>query len=193
MFRDSIASVLGNRPDIEVVATAATGAQTLAALAAHLPDVVVVDYGLPDINGIEIVRRACRARPELRAILLSGTEAGPGLIRLGVLAGCSGVLQKSHALALLAAAIDLAANGAAVTTREALSALAGASESPDVLTGRQIEVLALAAEGYGTKEIAKYLGVSNDSVRNNLQRSLTKLGAHSRLEAVNLARRLGLI
>jgi DNA-binding NarL/FixJ family response regulator len=193
MFGDPVAGALRARHDIEVLVTTATGAAALAALAEHEVDVLVVDYGLPDLNGIEVVRRARRRDATLGALLLTGAAPGVGLVRLAVQGGCCGVLDKTRAISDLASSIQLAARGGAVITTEALRALANTGSSADALTARQLEVLALVAEGYGTKEIAKQLDLSRDSIRNSLQRALVKLGAHSRLEAVIIARRLGIV
>jgi DNA-binding NarL/FixJ family response regulator len=194
MLRESVARLLAAQWGLDVVATAATGIEAIALAGELRPDVLLVDYGLPDINGVEVIRQVTSADPAVRAVLFTGLWLSHELVAAAIYAGCSRIFEKTRLVAELAETIRRAATDEVLVQRAQLVALArGGTASAIALSPREGEILALVAEGRGTKDIASLLGLSLNSVRNHVQRLLVKLDAHSKLEAVVNARRRGLL
>jgi DNA-binding NarL/FixJ family response regulator len=196
MVAESFRHVLDFEDDIEVVATAGTAAAGVAAAATHMPDVVLMDYALPDESGIEAAKRIRSQLPGVKTVLLTSSEPDttlPGALE----AGCAGYLQKSGALAKLAPAIRAVASGEiAIAAADLGRLVAGSGRSArgvGALTPREREILVLLAEGLTNKAIAERLSLSVHTVRTHVQTVLAKLGAHSKLEAVAVARKGGLL
>jgi DNA-binding NarL/FixJ family response regulator len=194
MVRDSLARMLSEEADLEVVGVAATGGEAIALTGELHPDVVIIDYILPDKTGIDVIRQLTSTDSALRAVLITGSGNSQELAAAAIYAGCSGIVEKTRALPELADSVRRAVRDEVLVQREQLVELAtGRVAASTQLTPREHEVLALVAEGRGTKDIAASLGLSVNSVRNLVQRLLVKLDAHSKLEAVVNARRRGIL
>ena len=193
-----LAAVLGAEPDIEVVAIASSVAMVLEVAERLRPDVVLMDYELPDGDGVTATRILKGAHPEVKVLMLTSYSDEQVLVS-AVEAGCSGYLTKHDGSHALANGVRLAASGEAVVTPSLLSKIlprlsrTDHSTGPTELTAREHEVLELLADGLATTVIAERLYLSVNTVRNHAQNILTKLGVHSRLEAVSVAVRAGLI
>ncbi|RZQ60514.1 response regulator [Amycolatopsis suaedae] len=195
MVADAIALALERSPDVEVVAKARTLSVALDDARRCKPDVVLLDRRLPDGDGIGAIGRF---QPlGARVLVLTGEATTPMAIRVAE-AGGAGLLLKSSGLDRLETAVRQVADGDAVFDPGLLSGvLAGltgrgtAVTTP--LTAREHETLQLMVEGVATGEIGERLGVARNTARNHVQRVLVKLGARSKLEAVAIARREGLI
>ncbi|HEV8064979.1 MAG TPA: response regulator transcription factor, partial [Acidimicrobiales bacterium] len=98
MMRESIARLLSDRHDMVVVGLAGTGVEAIALAAEQTPDVVVVDYMLPDMNGIDVVRQLTKARPDIRTVLLTGSANTQELVTAAIYAGCSTIVEKTRAV-----------------------------------------------------------------------------------------------
>jgi two-component system response regulator DevR len=196
MFVESVARLLGGE-GIEVVGTASTGEDGLRR-AEELPvDVAVIDYRLPDTDGVSLARRIHAVRPAVKLLILTGAEEGSVLID-AIEAGCSGFLTKDKAFKELLVAVRTAYAGDAYIPQELLSGLLPRLSRTyrglgTDLTQREREVLSLVAEGLSNQAIADRLVLSINTVRNHVQSLLNKLGAHSKLEAVAIATREGLL
>lgn len=191
--------LLRDEPDIAVVGVASTADDGLSLAKDHQPEVVIMDYELPDFDGVAAARLFLESSPAAHVVLLTGVGSDDILVA-AIEAGCSGYLEKTDAFAELARAVRLAATGEIVLPDGQLARiLPRLTRGPDTrrrpgdLTVREREVLTLIAEGLGNKAIAVRLGLRLNTVRNHVQRLLLKLDAHSKLEAVALASRQGLL
>ena len=193
MVADSFRRLLSTCEDIEVVGIAGTATAGSAAAVDLQPDVALIDFKLPDANGAELAKRIRASVPGTRVLMLTGSD-DPRALEATFEAGCVGYLEKTAAVDRLPAAIRAAAEGEVVIAPAHLERLRRRKEvAPGLLTPREIETLRLMAEGLSNQVVAERLFVSLNTVRSHTQTILEKLGAHSKLEAVVLARRLGLL
>jgi DNA-binding NarL/FixJ family response regulator len=207
LVRESLGTLLGLLPGIDLVASASDGEEALALAEAHNPDVVLMDLRMPRLDGIEATRRLRERRPDVRVIALT-TYADDESVLGALRAGARGYLTKDASSddirnAILTVAAGEAALDPAVQ-HHVVAALAGdtgpsgvasadaASELPDDLTPREAEVLALIAEGLTNAEIAERLFVSPTTVKSHINHLFTKAGLRDRAQAVNYAYRTGI-
>jgi DNA-binding NarL/FixJ family response regulator len=197
MFAESLARLLSDEPDIDVVATEGDGTAGLAAVERYAPRVVLLDNQLPGRAGVEVARDIRASRPDTMVVMLTGALDDRVLVA-AIDAGCSGFLTKGHASAAVADAVRSAAQGDVLIPPELLARLLpqlnrahrglGSDLSP-----RELEILELLATGASNKAIAADLSLSVNTVRNHVQQILVKLDAHSKLEAVATAVREGIV
>ena len=197
MFTELLAHLLDGYDDIELVGVAATADEALAFAASDLPDVAVIDYRLPGEDGAKVAARFKAAHPSVKLVMLTGFDDDE-VLRSAITAGCSGFVTKDRAAEDLVSAVRAVRSGAPALDPDAVNRLV-VSPPPErrgalrSLTSRELDVLELLVEGISTRGIAERLFVSVNTARNHVQRVLAKLGVHSRLEAVALATREGLI
>ena len=186
--------------NMTVIAEATTGREAVELALFYRPDVVVMDYMMPEMDGIEATRRIHDQDDSIRVVLLTGSDDEALGIR-GLRAGASGFLSKDIDLDSLPRALRGSIDGeAAISRRLAMqlirhfrSAPAGATGLRPVrsnLTGREWEVLDLLAGGASNQDIARELVLSAETVRTHLKNLYRKLGVQSRKEAVAAADRL---
>ena len=196
MFSQALQAALDEADDIAVTATAATSAAGVAAVRSTTPDVVLLDYRLPDLDGVETARQMKAECPDCRIVMLTAAT-DDDVLRRAIHAGCSGYLTKDQTVEELTLAVRAAYNGEALISPELLSRLItrlGDRTRPGSdLTAREAEVLRLLSEGLSNQAIAEELGIRLATVRNHVQSVIGKLQAHSKLEAVAAGLRLGLI
>jgi two-component system, NarL family, response regulator DevR len=197
MFADSLARLLSDEEDIKVVGAASTASEGLALAARLQPAVILVDYELPDRNGVTIVSEMRKRVPGVHVVMLTGKSDDRVLLE-AIEAGCSGFMTKDRAAAEVADAIRVAAAGEAlISPRELARLLPKLNRNYRPLGGdlteREREILILLADGRTNAAIAGEIYLSVNTVRNYVQSILTKLGAHSKLEAVAIGVRQGLI
>ncbi|MBB5956863.1 DNA-binding NarL/FixJ family response regulator [Saccharothrix tamanrassetensis] len=195
MVAEAIGLALQRTGDVRVVATARSVAQAMDAAGRHRPDVVLLDRRLPDGDGIAAI--AGLRELGAQVLVLTG-EATSSIAARVVAVGGAGLVLKSSGLEQLVDAVRRVAEGEAVFDGSLLAGVlnrltgrvpaTGAS-----LTERERQTLSLLADGASTDEIGRRLGVARNTVRNHVQRVLDKLGARSKLEAVSIARREGLV
>lgn len=182
MFREALRLPLEAEPDVEIIAEASSGADTLAGLDRACPDVLVLDIGLPDLNGIEVARAAIKRHPSLRIVALSGF-ADRIYIEEMLKAGVHGYVVKSAGADELVSAIRAVAGGSSFLSPEATQVMlrhiqpgpASAAPPHSVLGKREREVLSLLAGGKRSAEIAASLGIAVGTVevhRRNIKRKL---------------------
>ena len=200
MMRAGFKAVLEATGNIEVVAEAATGTEAVKAATEHMPDVVLMDIRMPDMNGIEATRRLPRQR-----VLILTTFGLDEYILDALRAGASGFLLKDAPTQDVIAAVRAVAAGDAVlsagVTRQLLDQVARRLPAPitrepdaaEALTGREQEVLRMLATGLSNAEIAKALTVSEPTVKTHVSHILGKLGLRDRVQAVIYAYETGLI
>ena len=197
MVADALAQALGQAAGIEVTARVGSIAAAEAELGRSRPDVVVLDRHLPDGDGIAAIGRLVARAPGTRVLVLTG-EANASVAARVVESGGAGLLVKSSRLGELESAVREVAAGGVVFASGLLPGmldrLTGRARRPGPpLTGRERETLFLLADGASTGQISERLGVARNTARNHVQHVLEKLGAGSKLEAVAIARREGLL
>jgi DNA-binding NarL/FixJ family response regulator len=197
MFAESLVRLLSDEADIVVSGIAGTVAEAREAARADPPDVVVLDYRLPDGDGARAAELIRHESPDASMVVLTGYSDEEALLA-AIEAGCSSFVTKDKAADELVAAVRAAYAGESVISPgmlgRVLPRLRHDSEAgKPALTPRELEVLGLLAEGLSNAAVAERLVVSVNTVRNHVQNVLTKLGAHSKLEAVTLASRRGLV
>jgi two-component system, NarL family, response regulator LiaR len=186
--REGTRQVLDSQPDMDVVAQAADGAETVRLAQAVRPDLVVLDIAMPILNGMEVARQIRQTLPGTRIVVLTGydnRQYAEALARLGV----DSFLSKTAAAGQLIGAIRAAHAGVQTGVRET------AREHGDVEepTARELEVLHLVAEGRRNREIAEHLCTSERTVEFHLGNLFRKLSSRSRTEVVHRARERGLL
>lgn len=198
IFVHSLIRLLGSHRAIDVVGVAATGAEAKQAAIVLEPDVVLMDFSLPDGDGT-VATEAIKARsPKLKVIMLTGHTDQQTLIR-AISAGCAGFVGKTDTVDDLVDAIRAVhegESGAGVSTLASVL-LGHVPPSPEgggsCLRPRELQVLELMRAGRSNRAIAEQLFLSVNTVRNHVQSILLKLGSHSKLEAVATAIRDGIV
>ena len=197
VFASSLAQVLEMEPDILSVGMASSVGEARTMIPSTLPDVVLMDHRLPDGDGVAAITELQLLRHSTRFVVLTASTADHVLVT-AIEAGASGFLSKSRSLDEVRSAVRAAHSGEAVISPELLARLLprlNRRRGPGrvELTERELEVLALVAEGLTNSEIAERIVVSVHTVRNHVANLSTKLGAHSKLEALSIAIRRGLL
>lgn len=197
MFAESLARLLDDESDITVAGLAASAAAARRLVLEVPSNVALLDYHLPDLDGVSLARDLLAARPGLAVIILTGADDDQ-LMLAAIQAGCSGFLTKDRAASEVAAAVRGAAAGEALISAQTLARLLPLLDRTDEpprasLTDRERDLLERMARGMTNKAIAEDMYLSVNTVRNYAQSVLSKLGAHSKLEAVSLAVRYGVI
>ena len=201
ILRDGLRALLEENEDIEIVGQAADGLETVHMARQLQPDVVVMDIGMPRLNGLEAIRRIHKIDPEIRVLILSQHEDCDHILD-AVWAGASGYLLKRVAGTELAGGIRSVQDGGVVLHPVAARALVDAYlrcecaqriDSYEHLTDREREILILVAEGYTNQQIAELLHVSPKTVDGHRTSLMAKLDLHDRTEVVKYALRKQLI
>jgi DNA-binding NarL/FixJ family response regulator len=207
IVREGLKRILRDEPDIEVIGDAADGHEGIRLFARFSldsaqggpVDVVVTDLSLPDIAGLEVVRRVKELRSSVRVLILT-MHADDEYIRGMLEIGADGYLLKTAASHELAEAIRTVARGEMVlspaVTRRLMSQFRTRRERDDqavLLTDRERQVLNFLAGGATSKELAQRLGLSTKTVENHRSRILEKLGVANTAAAINLAAQRGLL
>lgn len=197
MFTESLARLLTREPDVEVVGVAATAAEGVRLTDAHRPDVVILDYHLPDGDAPAVIERILAAWAPARVLILTGS-GDDRLLIASLEAGGGGFVTKDKAVRELITAVRRVHAGDPYVPASMLAALLPhvGRHRPRLgadLTAREREVLSLLGDGMANGAIAERLFLSVHTVRNHIQRILVKLNAHSKLEAVAIATREGLL
>jgi DNA-binding NarL/FixJ family response regulator len=197
MVAEAIGLALAQADDMEVAARAGSIATGVADTARLRPDIVLLDRRLPDGDGISAIGRLTAAAPGVRVLMLTAEASATAAARVARAGGAGLVLKSSGLRELVTAVREVAAGGVAFPPdllAGVLDRLTGRTGPLGAeLTARERETLLLLGEGAGTGQISERLGVAHNTARNHVQRVLEKLGARSKLEAVVIARREGLL
>ena len=198
VFAETLQRALQIEPDLEVVAITKDLPGVVDLVRRDPPDVVVTDHRLGSgADGVAVARAVLVESPSTAVVMLTASEDDRVLVA-AIEAGCTGFVTKTQPLGDVIAAIRSAAAGEAVVNptmlARVLPRLASRHSMPtDQLTRRELEVLGVMASGGSNQAIADRLFISRDTVRNHVASVLQKLGAHSKLEAVAIALRRGII
>ncbi|HEX7264552.1 MAG TPA: response regulator transcription factor [Candidatus Dormibacteraeota bacterium] len=193
---DGLAALLNDQPDMTVVGKAASVVESIAHAHDLKPDVVLVDFRLTDGTGADAGAGIRQVRPEAKLIFLTREDSDAARFA-AIEAGASAFIHKSRAAAEVVEAIRSVSSGGTLFTPRTIAALLNKRREMDSrlesLTPREKEVLRLMAEGAASRDIATRLGISYTTVRTHIRSLGSKLGVHSKLEAIVKARELALI
>jgi len=202
VVRDGLRALLERQPDMTVVGEAADGRDSVRLAEEQTPDVVVMDIGMPNMNGIEATRRITTSCPDTAVVILSMHQDESYVLR-SLKAGAKGYLLKDSLRSDVIEAIRAVSQGRSYLTRKVSKILQedyvrqldrrGLDDSYDLLTDREREVLQLVAEGRTNKEVATLLNISLTTVETHRTHILQKLGLHSVPELILYAVRKGII
>jgi NarL family two-component system response regulator LiaR len=192
MVRRGLATILKVFDDLQLAGEAENGAAAVKLCGEALPDVILMDMALPEMDGATATRIICQKYPQVKVIALTSFKEG-GLIKSALEAGAIGYLLKDVSADDLVRAIRAAYAGRATLSPEAAQSLVETANQPPApgldLTEREREVLALMAEGLNNTQIAGRLTVSPSTIKSHVSNILAKLSVTSRTEAVTLALR----
>jgi len=195
LVRQGIKSLL-EREGLQVVAEASDGREALQHAEALAPDVIVMDIGMPTLNGMEAARELARCCPKIKPILLTQHDE-PQYVSAALSAGVKGYVLKSQISAELIQAIHQVLRGQVYLSPGISGAVMAAYNSKqhraDPLTSRERQVLQLIAEGKSTKDVAALLGVSVKTAESHRSRLMQKLDIHETASLVRYAVKHGLV
>ena len=209
LFRESLRSVLETRAeDIEVVGVAANGNEALELLLPDLPDVVLMDIRMPEMNGVECTRIIKERYPEIRVLMLTTFDDDEYVVE-ALHIGAAGYLLKDVPPAELISAIRAVYEGGVLIAPQVATKLVERLRHPEEssadtrnkppgpdwhrqLSVREREILQLIARGYDNKEIAKKLFIGEQTVKNYVSIIYYKLGTHDRVQVARMATEVGL-
>jgi len=193
---DGLSALLNDQPDMTVVGSAASVSESLTRAQELEPEVVLIDFRLSDGTGADAGIGIRQVRPDAKLIFLTREDSDAARFA-AVEAGAAAFIHKSRAAAEVVDAIRTVASGGTLFTPRTIASLLNRRRQMDAqlesLTPREKEVLRLMAEGVASREIASRLGISYTTVRTHIRSLGSKLGVHSKLEAIVKARELALI
>ncbi|MGY1727546.1 response regulator [Geodermatophilus sp. SYSU D01062] len=200
---ESLAALLAEYPDLDVLGWVPTVAAAVEAVQRSEPDVVLVDFRLPDGSGAQAAARIRELRPHAAVVFLSA-DSSDDAVTAAVEAGAAGYLLKSAPSDDLVRAIHRAADGEILIPAQRLAELltrrraiarqrARHTRLGASLTPREREVLGLMARGMDNRALARHLGIEYSTVRSHVHKVLLKLDARSMLEAVAKATESGIV
>lgn len=200
LVRAGIRSLLKGLENVEVVGEAGDGQEAVRLAESLRPDVVLLDVGMPGLNGLDVAARLVTHDASIRVLILSMHTSEEYVLR-ALRAGCAGYLLKGSAVAELEIAVRAVARGEtylspAVSKHvmdDYVRRTGGATDPIDALTPRQREVLQLVAEGNTSKDIADRLGLSFKTVEAHRAQIMERLGLHDVAGLVRFAMRMGLV
>ncbi len=202
LFREGLTGLLRSQPDMEVIGECGTMSEAVSMALQLKPDVVLMDFSLPDGTGLEATSSILAQLPATQVIFLTVHDNDDRLIA-AMRAGAKGYLLKNLSVNKLLASLRALERGEAAISRIMMARIleeyaqsrppTKGSPSPLVgLTSREIEVLQELADGITNQEIATRLFISENTVKNHIHNILEKLSLHNRREAIEFARKNGL-
>lgn len=196
---DALCLLVSAESDWQVVAKCSTAAEAIEVVSCELVDVVVLDLRMPEMTGLELVRRLHEDRPELACVILTADITDEELAE-AMRNDVRGVVLKEQAPSVLIECIRAVMGGSAYLVDQSLSAAIDRIRERDVerrsvmqkLTPRELEISGLAAEGLRSREIAAQLGITPGTVKLHLHSVYSKLNITTRVELANISQRLQL-
>ncbi len=202
LIRAGLVLVVQQQPDLSVIGEADDGRQAVQLVESLKPDVVVMDIGMPNLNGIEAARQITASRPDTAVVILS-MHADEGYVLRALKAGARAYLLKDSATTDLVQAIRAVVEGKSFFSPAVSKVLlqdymrklrrTGAEDSYDLLSPREREVLQLVAEGKSSKEVATLLNLSTYTVETHRAKIMQKLNLKGVPELILYAVRKGII
>lgn len=192
IVREGLALVIGQQPDMTVVALAGSGEEAIAAYRQHRPDVVVMDLQMPSMSGVDAIRAIRRIDREARIVVLTMLRGDEDIHR-ALDAGAATYLLKDTAFDELLDTIRQVYDGRRPTISPDVRARLAERAGRPTLTPREIDVLQLVRKGLRNREIAASLGVGEETVQSHVKHILAKLDVPDRTAAIDVALRRGII
>jgi len=198
MFCDFLTKELGSYPECDILATYDDGYLAWNEISVSHPDFVILDIGLPSLNGIEILKRVKKAFPETHILLVSGVFTKNN-VHNALKAGAEGMVEKTARLSDMREAIRQVLEGGTYYGPKIVSMMKEIMVDPkttnptDMLTIREKEVLQLVAEGHDTKEITKRLDIAETTTETHRANLMLKLDLHNIAELTRFAISQGII
>ena len=199
LIRGGIRALLESIENVQVVAESGDGREALDLITRHLPDIALLDIGMPGLSGLEVLRRVTAVSPKTRVVMLS-MHADPLYVSQALQAGAAGYLIKGASVEELPLAVKAVLSGQTYQTPRVSRAVVegflrdpGAADPLAGLTGRQREILQMLAEGKSSRAIAGDLNLSVKTVETHRARLMETLGIRDVAGLVRLAIRAGLL
>lgn len=197
MYREGVVRAMKESGRIQVVAEVGDGRAALSAIREHAPAVALLDYRMPELDGLEVVNAVTRDGLPTHVLLLSATE-DPATVYEALAAGAAGYLTKESDRDEIVAAVISCAGGAGYVPTQIASGLAlevrqRARGDATLLSPREGEIIKLIADGLSVPDIAARLHLAPTTVRTHVQRLYEKLGVSDRAAAVAEAMRRRLV
>jgi DNA-binding NarL/FixJ family response regulator len=191
LLLQGITAIVGDQPDMLIVAQACNGREAIQQFRSHHPDVTLMDLQMPEMSGVDAMIAIHNEFPEAKFIVLT-TYGGDVQVLRAMRAGARGYLLKNLLHKELLATIRAVYAGKKTLSAEASYALADHA-GHDALTPAEVEVLRLIAAGNGNKQIAAQLSLTEDTVKGRVKNILSKLGANDRTHAAMIGLKRGII
>lgn len=199
MLRDGLRSLLVSKEYLQVIGEASSGKEAIQRAQDMVPDVVILDLGLPDMNGMDVMRAIKENRPDVKIVVLS-MHISREYVKGAVEAGCDGYIPKSSTHTSLLDAIQVVMEGERFLHPKAASALVASiteeKSTEDLLqdlSDRELEVVRFTAMGFTSKESGQKLNISPKTVDTYRSRAMNKLGLQQRSELIRFALQAGLL
>ena len=204
LLREGLVSMLGEQDDIVVIGTAPSGHEALKQIKDLLPEIALIDIGMPDKDGIEVTQALHQDLPEVKVIILGMIDLTDEIMAC-IEAGAVGYVLKEASFDHLMDTIRSVHRGESFCSPQMTTSLftriaeLASDRMPKIpassvkLTSRELEIITLVAEGLPNKEIAQRLFIETQTVKNHIHNILDKLQLHNRLEAVQYARERNLL
>jgi DNA-binding NarL/FixJ family response regulator len=194
VLAELLTAALSTSSEVAVVESVGTAADAIARVGAVQPDVVILDYDLPDADGVSAVSSIKAACSTCRVLMLT-SYTDPVILSEALDAGCDGFITKRNGASEILSAVMAVASNETPVSADMVRSLVRRDDGGvgSDLTERELDVLRIASLGQSNKEIAAELYLSVNTVRNHMQHVLNKLGAHSKLEATAIAVRAGIL
>ncbi len=194
VLAELLAEALSRDEGIVVLGSVGSRAEAIAVARSSRPDVVVLDYELPDSEGAEALIALNEAVPSARVLMLT-SYSNPVVLNEVMDAGADGFVTKRNGATEILAAVHAVASNQTPISPDMVRSVVGSRrwQLGTDLTERELQVLRIASLGRSNKDIAEELHLSVNTIRNHMQHVLTKLGAHSKLEASAIAARIGIL
>lgn len=191
VVRDGLAAMINQQPDMQVVAEAGDGDEAITHYVSHRPDVMVLDLRMPRRDGVAVVQQVLELDPKARVLIMTTYDGDEDIFRC-LSQGAKGYLLKDTPRQEILSAIRAVSQDQPYTSSSVAAKALQRMARPS-LTGREVGVLQLLAEGRSNKDIARQLGIGEGTAKTHVKSILTKLDAISRTEAVAVAHKRGLV
>jgi len=200
LFREGLLSIIRLEPDIQVIGQAGTVREAVEMVSSLNPDIVLMDFGLPDGTGVDATRAIMQDHPECKIVFLTMSEQDENLFA-AIRGGARGYLLKNMHPTKLVATLKSVARGESALSRSMTARVIeefSRTKAPEhggdpTLTRRELDILRELASGFSNSEIADHLVIAENTVKYHVHSILGKLALSDRREAAEYARKHGLI
>jgi DNA-binding NarL/FixJ family response regulator len=190
IVQQGIAAIIDEESDLTVIGRAMDGIEAIERFRQEQPDVTLMDLRMPRMGGVEAITAICAEFNTARIIVLTTYDGDEDIYR-GLRSGAKGYLLKDSKPSELRTAIRTVHNGQQYIPSNVAAKLVERMTNPE-LTNRELEVLQLVAQGMSNLEISTALGITEGTVKSNMNRILSKLGAKDRTQATIIALKRGI-